>query len=234
MQQTSRKKLFAAEKALLRKRGQPIPPPGPEPGATALDDLRREIQELKGLIEGGALGDTSELQLLQGELQDMGEAISQTKHEIAAIRHPNAAEPSDDRLMAAAMELDAIVQATEVATQNILQSSETVLTLAEDIQNRNDDPAVAGAVGSIVDEIMKIFENCNFQDITGQRIGKVIKIIDYLEERIQTMIGIWGASTFAEVDVAEGEPGNEADKLLAGPQLENQGLSQDDIDSLFD
>jgi len=61
----------------------------------------------------------------------------------------------------------------------------------------------------------------------------VVKTINYLEERILTMINIWGEEDFEGIELSE-DLRTEDEKLLEGPQLEGSGISQDDIDSLFD
>ncbi len=86
----------------------------------------------------------------------------------------------------------------------------------------------------VANEVTKIIEACSFQDITGQRITKVVNTIRFIEERILAMIEIWGAAAFADLPIsqesnAEGDAG-----LMNGPQLANKGISQDDINALFD
>ena len=78
-----------------------------------------------------------------------------------------------------------------------------------------------------------MFEACNFQDITGQRISKVVKTLQFIEERVNKMIEIWGEEGFTDVKQDQEERDAEA-ALLNGPQLANQGVSQADIDKLFD
>jgi chemotaxis protein CheZ len=151
--------------------------------------------------------------------------------EIAALH--NTGEGEDDRFVTAAMELDAIVNATEVATNNILGSAEDIDDLAREIKERSSDVKIQDHADSIANAVINIFENCNFQDITGQRTGKVVKTINYLEERILTMINIWGEEEFEGLAAPE-DNRTDDEKLLAGPQLEGKGISQNDIDSLFD
>ena len=77
-------------------------------------------------------------------------------------------------------------------------------------------------------------EACNFQDITGQRITKVVNTLKFVEERIDAMIEIWGEDDIAEVDPSV-TPDSEGDSaLLNGPALGDEGIDQNDIDKLFD
>jgi len=84
--------------------------------------------------------------------------------------------------------------------------------------------------------VVKIFEACNFQDLTGQRITKVVSTLKFIETHIVRMMEIWGGlDAFKDIE-AEGIVGREGDaKLINGPKLEGEAghASQDDIDSLF-
>jgi chemotaxis protein CheZ len=171
-----------------------------------------------------------EVKLLRNEIRAMSLAIQHTKSEIAALRPPNS---EDDRLMVVTQELDAIVSATEGATNTILEAAEKVDGLAEQIEGMGTEPAVNQLAGDIRDTVIAMFEACNFQDITGQRISKVVKTLQFIEERVNKMIDIWGAEGFDDIK-ANLEETDEESKLLNGPQLANQGVTQADIDKLFD
>ena len=86
---------------------------------------------------------------------------------------------------------------------------------------------------SVADDTQEIFEACSFQDITGQRVNKITKSLGYVEQRVNSIVSIWGESALDEVKI-EGITKTEDEKLLNGPQLEGKGLSQADIDALFD
>ena len=75
---------------------------------------------------------------------------------------------------------------------------------------------------------------CSFQDITGQRVNKVVKSITYVEERVNSLVKLWGREELAEVEVVADRETTPDEQLLSGPQSEGRGLSQDDIDNLFD
>ena len=227
MSESTKEDLFAAEKRIKKKRSRSKPPITPEDIYRAIDKLRKAVE--KAAPPAAAAG-RPELTVLRGQLHDLRDSIDKTKKEIAAVRQPGA---GDDRLTSAALELDAIVEATEEATNEILDATEAIEERVQKLRQIVGDGAAAEALDEIGQFAIKIFEACNFQDISGQRTGKVIKTIRYLEERISTMIGIWGAEEFAGVEVEKEELDEDA-KLLEGPQLKDQGVSQDDIDALFD
>jgi chemotaxis protein CheZ len=193
----------------------------------AINALRAEVRET---LAPPPPEDLPELGVLRGQLHELRESIERTKREIAAVRHPDA---RNDRLTTAAMELDAIVGATEEATHRILNATEEVEDLVAELKERIGDVAAIERLDGILNHTTQIFEACNFQDISGQRTGKVITTIRYLEDRIATMIDIWGAEEFEEVP-AEEEVKDADAALLEGPQLKGEGVSQSDIDALFD
>ena len=259
MSYDSGRKLFSAERNLLKQRGEQ--PHLHTVSSANNKEIIASLNEIKKLIkvstaasnaaEAAALkavaasdevvasvpaaldGDANlpEMSILRGQLKELKESIDKTKSEIAALHRTGDGE--EDRFVTAAMELDAIVQATEVATNNILGSAEDIDDLAREIKLRIDDVKSHDHLDSIANSVINIFENCNFQDITGQRTGKVVKTINFLEDRILTMINIWGEEEFEGIDLPD-DLRSADEKLLEGPQLDGQGISQDDIDSLFD
>jgi chemotaxis protein CheZ len=244
---TTERKLFTAELQKLRQRSDMA---SDLPGASnsevlkAILDLRNDIKGIELLIRGDETEPvvapvvedplpqkTAEVSMLKTELRALAVCIEHTKAEIAALRPRDA---DDDRLMAVTFELDAIVSSTERATQTILESSERVETLAREILAHVPDSYVSRVVDEISENVIQIFEACNFQDITGQRITKVVKTLKYIEARINAMIEIWGSENIGDVSPKIFEEHHDDDsKLLNGPQLENKGISQDEIDRLF-
>lgn len=246
------RKLFTAElqrlKALSGK-GEAVPQLGGPSNADvlkALNEIRGEIKALEHVIKGeeppppsaqlASMDDLvhqkqAEVSMLKTELRALAVCIEQTKHEIAALRPKDS---QDDRLIAVTFELDAIVESTETATQSILEAAEKIEGLTKEIAAHGVDTYVGRLTEDINETIIGIFEACNFQDITGQRITKVVKTLQYIEARVNAMIDIWGPDNIAEiVPKAAADHRDEDAKLLNGPQLENQGISQDEIDKLF-
>src|SRR6201999_232351 len=89
----------------------------------------------------------------------------------------------------------------------------------------------------IQERVVSIFEACNFQDLTGQRIKKVMTTMRFIENHITVMMDIWGGVDAIKAHVpAQVDSRTEDEKLLNGPKLESDAgpASQDDIDALFD
>ncbi len=244
MEQISGNKLFSAE----RQRLKAVTPSlsslalgGSSEILAAIAALHGDLRLLDQVVRGEPVAAVEpldpaeekaigEVKLLRNEIRAMSIAIQQTKSEIAALRPPNT---KDDRLIVVTQELDAIVTATEQATNSILESAEKIDQLAEQMQALGSDATSHRLAGDIRDTVVAMFEACNFQDITGQRISKVVKTLQFIEDRINSMIAIWGADAFAEMPHGQEEMDEES-KLLNGPQLANQGVSQADIDKMFD
>jgi chemotaxis protein CheZ len=158
-------------------------------------------------------------------IADMSEAIARTKAEIAAIK------PSEDsmgKIEDAAVELDAIVSTTEQATSEILAAAEQVQEIAWTLREQGTEPGVCDKL----DELMaQTYTACSFQDLTGQRIRKIVNVLNFLEARIEAMNLIWGKHE--TVAVAAEAPTMEA-SLLNGPALPGQGLLQFAVDEILD
>jgi chemotaxis protein CheZ len=204
----------------------------------AVQDLREEIAELRRSTHDqvSALDEDhpafGESLAARVEIAQMVKMIGRAKLEIAEIKHPSS---QDDRMQLAASELDAIVVATETSTQDVLAASEQIEACVRKLTALHPDDGDLGTLGDhIANEIIKIFEACNFQDITGQRINKVIKTIRFIEEKILTMINIWGVESFMDLPMPSESSAKGDETLMNGPQLENQGITQDEINALFD
>ncbi len=130
--------------------------------------------------------------------------------------------------------MEAIVQATEQASNSIMGAMERSEPLLEDLRQGLNDPAQLALLDQINQNHMAVFEACSFQDITGQRINKLVKSVTYVEDRVSAIIEVWGKATIDQEEVAAVNDKTEDEKLLQGPALKDQGISQADIDKLFD
>ena len=125
-------------------------------------------------------------------------------------------------------------QPTEAATNTIMEAMESNAEAVALLREHIDDPEQLALLDKIATNANSVFEACSFQDITGQRVGRVAKSIIYVEERVESLKHLLGEQELAQVEVASDKKTDSDDALLNGPELNGQGLSQDDIDSLFD
>lgn len=158
---------------------------------------------------------------------EMAEEIAKAKKEIAAIR-PTDGDTQD--IADATAELDAIVTATESATSDILGAAEQIQEIAWTLREQNVEEAYCEAMEMRATEI---YTACSFQDITGQRTTKVVRVLQMLDTRINTMAELWGGVTPASTTDTPDDAGDCDQALLNGPALEGEGMDQDDVDRMM-
>lgn len=197
--------------------------------AAALQGQTVSVNDLTGAIEALMTQFQGDAEALTGRVADeVNELISfidSAKADIASMQPATLAKRD---LPTAADELDAIVEHTEAASNEIMDAADELSAIAEDCE------------GDLADRVQtvatKIYEASSFQDITGQRITKVVKVIKFIEDKLDGLAEAIGdlagedgvvVKKDATID-AEGD-----DALLNGPQLEGEGNSQDDIDALL-
>jgi chemotaxis protein CheZ len=157
---------------------------------------------------------------LYDEMRYISSYIQRTRVEISNLR-PN--DLSEDRIPRAGAELHAVVQHTAEATN-------LIMAVAEDVMAADtSDPAAYQAFVS--DKMMEIFEACTFQDITGQRIQKVVDTLTHIEQRLERFASVMGVED-AELEETL-EDIRKRENLLNGPALNGPEVAQDDIDALF-
>lgn len=122
----------------------------------------------------------------RGDLMEMADAIARTRAEVAALSAPDQGE---SRLTVASEALDAIVRATERATSDILSAAEEVQEAAWTLRETGADSEMCDALDR---HATQIYTACSFKDLTAQRTSRVVHTLRYLENRIASMIGIWG------------------------------------------
>jgi chemotaxis protein CheZ len=185
------------------------------------DIVRSLLTSMSGDLSAG------DLKLYQ-EIEGLALYIHKAKAEIAALR-PH--DIQNEYIASATDELDAIVGATENATNEILDAAETLEALGSELTPEQ--------ATKLTDTTTRIFEACNFQDITGQRITKVVRALKHIEERVEGLVAAFGpefqeqiANTLAANAAAEAKTITDED-LLNGPQMPEKAHDQAAIDALF-
>lgn len=154
------------------------------------------------------------LEYLSGHIRD-------TRSEIALLR---GAASENQALSSTADELEEIVVETARATN-------TIMDAAEDVERLSQQVPVDVAAG-LQAAVTKIYEASTFQDITGQRIGKVVHALQSLEERLDALVD--ACCTETEQASSNISTVDDDAALLNGPQLSTHANTQSDIDRLFD
>jgi chemotaxis protein CheZ len=201
--------------------------------ATLEGSVTREIADAHVLLDTYR-AQIEQCEKLKVELDLIHDAINRTKREIAVLH----GKSFDGQEMAKVNgELGAVVGGTEQATQQILEAAEAIDQAASALSKVNSPEQQKILSEEIQERIISIYEACNFQDLTGQRISKVMNTMKFIETHINVMMEIWGgvdaikAHAPAITDTREGDA-----RFLNGPKLDGDAghASQDDIDALFD
>ena len=166
-----------------------------------------------------------EEKLLKTHLVEMFGHISSMRREFAALQ-----DNSKGSFATMADTLDAIVENTEAAGNAILESMEAISVSVAKLQGV-DEPTAAEVCDEIVDSTNKVFEACAFQDLTGQRITRVVKSLQFMEDHINRLVRMWGKEELARL--AAELAVQSTPSLMEGPQRPSVAISQDDIDKLF-
>src|SRR4051794_36808015 len=195
--------------------------------------ISHEVAHAQALLETYR-AQIEQCEKLKVELDLIHDAISRTKREIAVL-HGKSFDGSE--MAKVTGELGAVVGGTEEATQQILEAAESIDQSASALAKVTslDQQKILGE--EIQERVVSIFEACNFQDLTGQRISKVMTTMKFIENHIIIMMDIWGGVDAIKAHAPLILNAREGDaKLLNGPKTEGDvgHASQDDIDALFD
>lgn len=106
-------------------------------------------------------------------------------------------------------ELEEVIALTEKATLDIIKV----------LESKNQ---------AFPEEVSQILHSLTFQDITGQRITKVLKFLKELEKSLEEVEKA-GAISFGAPKTSQASV-SDKESLLNGPQLPGEGVSQKDID----
>jgi chemotaxis protein CheZ len=159
---------------------------------------------------------------VRSELQKLADIIDALYDDVLATRSHDV---GDKHIPSATDELDAVIGATEEASASIMDACEVIQSEAAELSDEEKKKVINDQTG-------KIFEACSFQDITGQRITKVVKTLRQIEESVDNLLNIFGPVD-AKDRPEKPDMRTEDEKLMEGPQLAGQGVSQDEIDKLL-
>ncbi len=188
----------------------------------------QDILEVVESVMGSLHGDRSSLDSkLHSDVEALANYISTVKAELAEIR---ADKINAEYVPTASDELSAIVGATEQATNSIFEAVETIEELSLEMS-----PDMAERTAAAV---TNIYEACGFQDITGQRITKVVKALQSIEEKVQDLLIAFGEEAgearrerVKEPEIESAAPDDAS--LMNGPQMPDKANNQAEIDALL-
>jgi chemotaxis protein CheZ len=153
----------------------------------------------------------NELQNLHRLIEELRKEVSTSPEEILERHIPSATD-----------ELDAIVDSTAVATGTIMDACEEIEKIAEEVDQN--------AASKLTDQVVKVYEACSFQDITGQRITKVINTLKQIDAKVERILAAFGSE---EEQSGKSGLSQKPLPLENGPQLPEKAISQEEIDNLL-
>ncbi len=162
-------------------------------------------------IDRAAEGDFS---ALLAEVHALAACITCARHDLLAL---GADDIVARHVPAATDELDAIVSHTAAATDTILDVCEQ---LEQDVAATPSHAVVSAAA-------RQIYEACSFQDITGQRVAKVVQTLLIVEARVQAILRVFGHSSRVGPVIVQPKP------FLNGPQRPIDAMDQFAVDALM-
>jgi chemotaxis protein CheZ len=201
--------------------------------ATIGASVPREVAGAQALLETYR-AQIEQCEKLKVELDLIHDAISRTKREIAVLHGKSF---NGEEMAKVSGELGAVVGGTEHATQQILEAAEAIDQAATALAKVTSPDQQKILSEEIQERVVSIFEACNFQDLTGQRINKAMATMKFIENHITVMMDIWGGVDAIKAHAPPIADARETDaRLLNGPRTDGDvgHASQDDIDALFD
>jgi chemotaxis protein CheZ len=202
--------------------------PGKRPSASAIERrMADELTSLRAQLKSQAQPAGSDsLQILRAELAAIRDTIARNKRDLGKL----IGDGRERHMARAADELGAARRGMEVGANRILRAAEVIDESARALTASLQDEFKRGLAQEIQDQVIDVFEACNFQDISGQRIGKVIATLSAIEEQVTAAIARYEATA-----AAPAAPAFTARGLLNGPKLDGDTghASQRDVDKMF-
>lgn len=216
------------EIARLREEGAFAAPAAPAPtgeaaavGGPAVDPAEDDAHA-RLLMAGN-------LDLIRLSLAELVERLDLTRDYVAGLA-PAAGE--DDQITTTTTELNAVVAATEKATDQILGIAEAMQGLLDE----NADRLGVDLYQALGAQVIELMTACGFQDLTGQRIAAAMHTLLHLDAELRRLVELWEIEEGrATAEIIRNRPGDtrEDRHLLHGPQKDGAGMSQDDIDLML-
>jgi chemotaxis protein CheZ len=219
-----------------------------DPAARALpvleDELRRRLQDIRArhsAVDAPVVAEvvravlttmtgelTAQESSLLAEVAALGDMITEARQEIASL---DVGDITESHIPVATDELDAVLEHTALATDRILEVCEMLDTMADRLTEAADADALRQATTTI-------YEACGFQDITGQRISKVINALKAIDSKVAHMLAAFSSPShrrMATAAAAGRAAATAADDpvLMRGPQMPAMAMEQSDIDRLL-
>jgi chemotaxis protein CheZ len=142
--------------------------------------IRAELDELRRFVDRRIAELSMEIhatvQLVDYSETNLSAKLASIHDQIAGVVAPPAAATHNS-----GVELEAVVQATETAANQIMEAAEAISGWLQS----GGDPS---ALPAVTEQVNAIFEACTFQDLTGQRIRRAIEHLQQVETMLSGMM----------------------------------------------
>jgi chemotaxis protein CheZ len=218
------RKIFRIEEAMAGARRHAPGGDAPAPEPPQLADILQELSTLRALLAAGPAAHAPSRPVQHDDVERLAANLRAIRSTIAGAE-PDRGDASPSRPQTAtatriASELQAVMKGSEQATQKILAAAEDIDQAANNLSALVKGDAEHGLAQDIRDRVIAIFEACNFQDLTSQRVAKVMAALDRIEAQIARTLE---------------DHARDAAPAMHGPRLpdDHGHASQSDVDSMF-
>ena len=211
------------------------------------------ITDIIPISSGESDESTNMTETVYSGLKEILESINDFKKTTVNKLDAGLNEIAGDALPETSDQLEAIVTATEKATNTIIDTTEKMqdshLRINDEMKKIKEmkDQLERGLVGviNVMDSmesikkdndtyLMNILEALSFQDITGQRIYKIVEIVSKMDKNIKQIVldlGIKIKKKNKDIDPDTIKKGEELLALMKGPR--DDGINQNDVDDII-
>ena len=219
-----------------------------------------ELRELRAMIKKLKNGEFFEALTVEfsGKIKEIAQELIEFRRDLQSRLNPELVDIAEKDIPEASYHLEGINQTLESSTMKIMDINEEQLDLAnKQLERLSALVPENDKAGGISDGTMKVVEKemevlkriaglsmsmiepLSFQDLVGQRIQRIIRLVKSMETRIADLIISFGI----KIQRHKEDPDRSFDDLrrdvedyksdLKGPQNEGEGLAQNDIDELL-
>ena len=226
----------------------------------AADMSMGELKDLKDMIKKLKNGQFFEALAMEfsGKMKEVAQELIDFRKDIQSKIEPDMVELAARDIPEASYQLEGINETLEKSTMKIMDINEEQMGIAEGqlkkldsfISENGGREKTPGKDLEVIEEqvdclkriaalSMSMMEPLSFQDLVGQRIQRIIKLVKSMEIRIEDMI----ISLGIKIQKHKEDPNRSFEELrreveqyksgLKGPQKEGEGLKQTEIDDLL-
>lgn len=219
-----------------------------------------ELKDLKEMIHKLKTGQFFESLTMEfsGKIKEIAQELIDFRKDIQNRLQPDIVEIAARDIPEASYQLEGINQTLESCTMKIMDINEEMMEVANGqldalksyISGNGDGNRAPGGEVVIIEQEMdclrrlgdlslSMMEPLSFQDLVGQRIQRIIRLVKSMEIRIEDLIISFGI----KIQKHKEDPNRSFEDLkqevehykseLKGPQNDGEGLCQSDIDDLL-